>query len=1332
MGCGGSKSDGTHPRPASNTRSASSNAAGRFREPHDDDPWWIKATSREWEEPDGCNELHGIVIGDYSMEHRLENVGPIDFKWLEQKAGDDQVTPLCIAMGLGNYEAYQKLYKFGCDPNVSDVNGVPALHRFIRECAHPAHRSALIVSDMQFNGRKPSTEERMHARGFVDRTTIPLDPNVAEASTGLTALMLTVQLGLMPLLTRLFDHFTDDCTHILDVSAKDKDGKTAMDHAAEWADPAKWADNHAELNKRIAIKKKIDALPEKLRKPALVRAACDGDADKVGRMLDEFVGTIDLNTESFAGKFELESTFKDQEKMFGVPGTLGAVPLGQAPLIFFAALHGQEKVVSLLLERGSKASLQMGSRVNKAYGKISPLWLASAAGHEGVVDQLLSNAGDSKTACANQANGYGVTPLIAAACLGHAGVIRKLAAAGAALDHETSVVDNLVSGVGVPAGGATALHVACWNARDAALEVLIEAGADLNHADSKGHTPLFVCVVKADLPMAFKLLKAGAKVAIHLRRPNDHSLLMAACKNFEADKAVTRCYIVRRLCEQPSVDVNEVNGAGETALKLAVESGAPHLVQLLLEYGADPSLQGTDTRDGEQMMSAWQYAKTIKEERDFNSQEEFNDANACVELCARAVIKGRLKQIESALQSFTASIKGQAAAEELCETVYNDELEELAAGLLTNSRLEPEFFESLLQPPWAENVFDPNEPSSEPFPLRPIGLYCREGAPMTTAFGDLLLKDKLVMLERLLSTIQMAELDRIASRAHYEQGDMVDDIARVEDALTGQVPSANQLLEKAAEKAKANAEEKAQESVYRIARAQEKLDDAVGDEQATEDATRGLMMKMPNALKSSLLASYAWGELTWPGRLEAIKEHCKKQPGSPDPAAILCGGPLKDVDRCVLDAKEEVAKSLIEMSANRLPNREWGRLQASDAWAKAGDDLLARLSAVEAFLQNNPALGVTIADAALEKVLNDILAPYPEGLRKQLTGAAEWSTAGPRARLEIVKRSFEQRFKRLVARRPPRRKSTLRTAPCPLTLQSSGDWCLRFEDGATLHVKLVGGLFMNTGDVMQLKEVADEEKGDGSKRLAFDFNKTFGIEMVLSSFDGETITWTPKVQKGLMTEPSAVRAGARCYWDRMDEDDVHMREARATVVGSQGALFDLNVCHVHPHVTCDGSSATPIAGTRYVCFDRKAMLPPGTEEDLEGETYDLCQSEYDRLPEEKKQLMHALQPGMVAGEALEGSAADAQMRKQFPASVWSYKERAYMGHGANPWCEALLPGRSPGFTPAKRGGLMGGIVGESSDDMLAGFEERFEQALEINMMNFDEQVEAEMRRRLGR
>lgn len=77
---------------------------------------------------------------------------------------------------------------------------------------------------------------------------------------------------------------------------------------------------------------------------------------------------------------------------------------------------------------------------------------------------------------------YGGTALIAAAHLGHAGVVRQLIAAGAPLDHVnnlhwTAAIEAVVLGDGGPRHQQT-------------LAALIEAGANLRLTDRQGNTPL--------------------------------------------------------------------------------------------------------------------------------------------------------------------------------------------------------------------------------------------------------------------------------------------------------------------------------------------------------------------------------------------------------------------------------------------------------------------------------------------------------------------------------------------------------------------------------------------------------------------------------------------------------------------------------------------------------------------------------------------------------------------------------------------------------------------------------------------------------------------------
>jgi ankyrin repeat protein len=95
------------------------------------------------------------------------------------------------------------------------------------------------------------------------------------------------------------------------------------------------------------------------------------------------------------------------------------------------------------------------------------------------------------------------TALIAAAHLGHDGVVRRLIAAGAPLDHVnslhwTALIEAIVLGDGGPR------HQAC-------VRALLDAGASTRLADREGRTPLELARSRGHVQMAAMLERAGAR-----------------------------------------------------------------------------------------------------------------------------------------------------------------------------------------------------------------------------------------------------------------------------------------------------------------------------------------------------------------------------------------------------------------------------------------------------------------------------------------------------------------------------------------------------------------------------------------------------------------------------------------------------------------------------------------------------------------------------------------------------------------------------------------------------------------------------------------------------
>ncbi len=166
-------------------------------------------------------------------------------------------------------------------------------------------------------------------------------------------------------------------------------------------------------------------------------------------------------------------------------------PHGRTPL-HVATFARQREAIRALAQAGARMNLLENDR----YDAVT---IAAVADDEETLRLLLSlgaNAGQVTSR-------YDGTALIAAAHLGHDGVVRQLIAAGAPLDHVnnlhwTAVIEAIVLGDGGPRHQAT-------------LKALVDAGAGLQLADRQGNTPLQLARSRGHVEMVRMLERAGAK-----------------------------------------------------------------------------------------------------------------------------------------------------------------------------------------------------------------------------------------------------------------------------------------------------------------------------------------------------------------------------------------------------------------------------------------------------------------------------------------------------------------------------------------------------------------------------------------------------------------------------------------------------------------------------------------------------------------------------------------------------------------------------------------------------------------------------------------------------
>ena len=164
---------------------------------------------------------------------------------------------------------------------------------------------------------------------------------------------------------------------------------------------------------------------------------------------------------------------------------------GRTPL-HVATFAKQRDAVRALAQAGANLNLLENDR----YDAVT---IASVANDEETLRLLLSLGASAKQVTSR----YDGTALIAAAHLGHAGVVKQLIAAGAPLDHVnnlhwTATIEAVVLGDG-------------GRRHQETLKALVDAKADLQLADRLGATPLQLARARGYAEMVRMLEGAGAR-----------------------------------------------------------------------------------------------------------------------------------------------------------------------------------------------------------------------------------------------------------------------------------------------------------------------------------------------------------------------------------------------------------------------------------------------------------------------------------------------------------------------------------------------------------------------------------------------------------------------------------------------------------------------------------------------------------------------------------------------------------------------------------------------------------------------------------------------------
>ena len=291
-----------------------------------------------------------------------------------------------------------------------------------------------------------------------------------------------------------------------------------------------------------------------------LHSACDSGALDVVKMLVEAGAEVRAKSDDGETSFTMAAAHGHTETvcyLLGLPDV--DVNHGNFNALQCAAMNGHTEVVRVLIDAGADIDIKDN------YDGCSPLHYAcESESLESVKMLVRAGAGVRAT------NHRGETCLVRAVHAAHYGdteILRYLVCL-----PEVDV--NYRQG-----GNCTALHYAVdEKPRTDVIQVLIDAGADIDAKNSEGRSPLHSACASGELDVVKMLVEAGAGVRATNDRGEPCLFLAARCGHTET---------VRYLVGLPEVDVNRRYAGNYTALQCALENEETDVVQVLIDAGAD-------------------------------------------------------------------------------------------------------------------------------------------------------------------------------------------------------------------------------------------------------------------------------------------------------------------------------------------------------------------------------------------------------------------------------------------------------------------------------------------------------------------------------------------------------------------------------------------------------------------------------------------------------------------------------------------------------------------------------------------------------------------------
>jgi len=246
--------------------------------------------------------------------------------------------------------------------------------------------------------------------------------------------------------------------------------------------------------------------------------------------------------------------------------------------LHFAALNGSNDIVELLAAKGADVNAktirgETPAHLGMLRNRKDTIELLRSKGAETTTIQLAAYVGDlakvksfiENNGNINSQDGYGLTPLHAAAGSGQKEIAELLISKGASVN-----ADVVEEGLGTP------LHYATDAGSGEVVELLISNGGLINAKNKYGWRPLHVAALKGHNSLVRLLLAKGSDV--NAKNENGETPLYHAARGGHKD-------VVLFLVEN-GADVQAVPERGTTPLYRAVQNGHEDIAKFLMDNGA--------------------------------------------------------------------------------------------------------------------------------------------------------------------------------------------------------------------------------------------------------------------------------------------------------------------------------------------------------------------------------------------------------------------------------------------------------------------------------------------------------------------------------------------------------------------------------------------------------------------------------------------------------------------------------------------------------------------------------------------------------------------------